>query len=151
MMPTQQIPIRLSERAKKHRVRLCDNGCKRWIYYDDQDNQFHDAEYSRKDSLHKDSCWVMNKAWMIAGSYNWYPDYAFLHDTLLLISKVKERYRDDTEEYKIAVRLKKSLLERAAENEKERTKWKEEKARIKADQQNRRFKRDSGLSSYDET
>lgn len=150
-MPTQQIPIRLSERAKKEKVRLCDNGCKRWIYFDNEDKQFHDAEYSRKDALHKDSCWVMTRTWMIAGGNNWYPDYTFLHDTQLLIGKVKERYRDDTEEYRIAVRLEKSLQKRAAKNEEEKKKWNEEKARIKADQKNRRFKKDSGLSPYDET
>lgn len=143
--------IKISTRARKFKIALCANGCKTWIYFDKEDGQYHNAEYSRKDSLHKDTCWVMNKAWMIAGSYNWYPDYTFLHDTKLLIAFFKKNYRDDTEEYKTAVRLEESLQKRAAKNEEEKIKWKEAKDRMKLEQQNRRFKKDSGLSPYDET
>lgn len=139
--------VHYSTRAlqNKHTIDLCDNDCGAYIYR--YNGQYYNAEITKKDSLHKDTCSVLLKTWMIAESLNWFPDYSFLHHTEKLIEDIVKMYRQDLTVkdllatskslYDAAIKLDISLHARKVKNEESRKQWKEEKERKKAERTRR--------------
>lgn len=134
--------VHFSKRALENSrtIELCNNDCGAYIYK--LQGQYYNAEVSKKDSLHKTTCSVLLKTWMIAESLNWFPDYAFLLDVEELVRSIKKMHEKEMtvkkllEEIerldKIGESLTTSLKQRKNINEQARIEWSKEKARKKA-------------------
>jgi hypothetical protein len=137
--------IHYSSQAFKYKntIRLCDNDCGAYIYNVPGQEKPLNAEISKKDSLHENTCSVLLKTWMIAKASNWYPSGSFLGSTELLIEGIIKIYKkeltvkvlfEEIEElYGTAIWLDGSLHARKVKNEEAKQQWKEEKERKKLD------------------
>jgi hypothetical protein len=124
-------------------LRLCDNFCGAWLYYPPWSDKPINAEKSKNNSLHENTCSRLLGTWMIAGASNWFPDYSFLHKTEKLIEGIIRLEKKELtikqflelihELYETAISLDGSLHARKVKNEGFRQQWKQEKESKKAE------------------
>ena len=140
--------INYSKQALKYgnTLRLCDNFCGTWIYFVPWQPKPLNAEESKKDSLHEDTCSKLLDAKMMLGALNWFPDGVFLVPLQELIRGIVELESKELtikqflelidRLYKTAINLDGSIRARQAKNEAYRAQWKKEKERKKAGRTN---------------
>jgi len=74
-------------------IALCDNDCGAWVYKDLSDGKIRNAEKSKKDSEHWQTCSTLEHVWMIASGLNWFPSYSFLKEVEAIIAAAHELER----------------------------------------------------------
>lgn len=130
-----KVKIRLAPRAKAiykknpNLIDLCDQNCKAWIYYDPEDGKIHNAEISKKDSIH--ICPVKEYAKKLMMSFNWYPSFSFLEQAYAFIEQSKRNY-------KAALLLEANLQHRQELNLQATKALEESKKELRTDKKKRR-------------
>lgn len=127
--------IHFSERALRNKsipngwINLCDNLCGAWVYYDFATGTIRNAEISKKDSEHWETCSVLKHVWMIASGLNWFPSHSFLKEVEAII--------------KAAGELEKKINQRKEHNKLAKIEWDEWKKKKRAERSQQR--REKGL------
>lgn len=134
---------------KESWIRLCSNECGAKVYFDVETKTVRNAEKSKEDSDHAETCSQLAYTKQRAASLNWIPSFSFLTDTMKLIALVKSTYKEETQIYKDADALEERLDARMTFNEECRSEWNREKyEKWKYKEQTDEWKKEEAIMKY---
>lgn len=135
--------INFSDRAlynKSHGswIELCNNDCGAWVYWDLETRTVRNAETTKKDSPHSETCSKIKYLKDAASSMNWFPSYSFLEEAETFIAEAEKNLEAAQHNYDNAMRLKEKLEHRKGINAQAKIDWDIEKNKKTLEKQEKR-------------